>query len=918
MNRTGTIAAAILLSLGFNIFAQNPVAERPSPNDVGINVGATPVLMWHAGLEATTNLLTNGGFEAGTTAWNVPSGANIVRGGANSAEGTNFLSVASGMIAREITLPETTAPILWSYAVKLPSVYVTTDPQVQNLSGELLKRGRIGWQGIHSGWTIYIVDISEFAGQTVRLAVNATPAPGTISRYSFDDFRVVALPAGLEFNVYFERGSEPRLPGSFLGRTTQPFLPLATRLSHNQTYLWRVDTIFEGVTNKGPTWRFTAAGGTVEPSALPGFESVPEVICPGDIVPLEIAFYDGFGFKEGAFLQSLAFAGAGADDAAAPSVVISELDTDENDGVEVINVSASAIDVSGWTLQLFARGQASAVQTLVLPDNVRLEPGEIFTARENETANAWPHLALAEMDWADDWPLYGGVILRDQSSNVVDCVFVTTFPSMGTAQKSGASIVDWPSVTVTNRTSAGATLQRRGNRDTNLRSDWIAAPSSMNALNADMQTPFARGFGKLDVTFNVITNSIGFFLKGEAQFHQPGSNVLLFAQSSSTSQSSPTVMYGSSARLQVVQPAYCLKLFAAQQMNENADKIPVRVSLGAPAVTDVTVKLRLVETNWVDFVTNVVVVAGQSELEVDLPGVNNDSLENTRTLSIKAQATNYAPDEVTIKAVDDEIATMTLSALREPVREGMFDLALEVSRAPDRDVRVRIAFDPPYPPIERILRAGTSRIEFAAPNDFRLQFNDRIKVTAEAGDWQPVSATFDFADDESRDLFLISNQPLIEGGFFEMTLKLGGTTLEPLEVSLTSLQPEIFEAPAVVRVEANLSEAKFMVRVPTNDLAESSHTVQVLATAPGFGTTTNTVEVFVTNPAPVLKAELVDGVMKVSFDTQEGWQYSSIWASEFNGVWNTMNSGWGGPTHVEFTVTPTLPYAFFIVTRQKP
>src|SRR5215217_3449731 len=103
MNRAWAITAAILLSLGFKTLAQTPVAERPSPNDFAVNVGATPVLMWHAGLEATTNLFANGGFEDGTSGWNVPPNANIVRGGASSAEGTNYLSFASGLIACEIT-----------------------------------------------------------------------------------------------------------------------------------------------------------------------------------------------------------------------------------------------------------------------------------------------------------------------------------------------------------------------------------------------------------------------------------------------------------------------------------------------------------------------------------------------------------------------------------------------------------------------------------------------------------------------------------------------------------------------------------------------------------------------------------------------------------------------------------------------
>lgn len=827
------------------------IADSPSPANNARTVKALPTLRWSV---AGENILTNGGFEQGFAYWSV-AGSNIST--LPPVEGTNALKFTRASYT--IALPPSNTPIIWSYQLyNYLEGYLTAEVRRPDRQQPLWIQ-KVEIDGFVDGWRSYFVDLSAFQGQTIVLSLSSARFDGVQSYGYLDDVRVTVLPPDVQFDLHF--GS----PEQFVRRITNPFVTLDQRLDPAHTYSWRVDTIEAGVTNVGPVWQFsTGHGGTEVSIEIP---DLPQLVCPSVGVPLEYYFLNDFGFRVTNTQNKINLI-AVADDARDSSIVISEVSLGGFSGgtitpqaVELINSSSNVTNIKGWRIELYDGGNYYQYPQIIgLPER-EVAPGEIFTLFDRDTANIWPSLRMRPCGWGNG---SFGILIRDASNNIVDCI-----EGGNNGARLKVAEQDWRSYT-TNAPVAPKSFQRVGNRDLNVIEDWIVATNTLGELNVALQMPFARGFGKLPATFFTLG---GFVPKTELRIPIPAKNAQVWARSTSP------VVSGRSDTFQVVDSSLCISFELPTTIREDDRSVPVHIVLGAVASTDVLVTLHSSHPDIFDVASSATILAGSSEATVEATIANNDLLEGAKKVWLTAEAEGYATRTIDVVVHDDEIATLTVTA-PPIIREGEpNEIVIESSAAPVTNVIVKVTTDvPTIGPYGTTLRAGTNKISLTIVDDNFAQCNRTVHLRAEYDNWPAASAQFEFIDNDATlmlipyDLELFS---IAEGYSLQGQIKLGGSVVADLPVSLTSARPDLLNVQGTVIVRKYASTVSFWYTVPENSLPPGLQTVELTASAEGFPTAKAMVDVQLYPPVPKLNAQITeDGVsLRVTFQAEAGYRY---------------------------------------------
>jgi hypothetical protein len=200
-----------------------------------------------------------------------------------------------------------------------------------------------------------------------------------------------------------------------------------------------------------------------------------------------------------AVLMTMAF------DSMAQVVLISEIDTNEPDALELTNVSGIQINISGWMLYVYERSNWPAPTTLspgtpsfTFPPGTWLpKDGVVVVYDGNFTppANAgypWFNFGF-NLAWNSGSQASNAVLLVDAAGNAADF-----FISQGvSANVSPADITvpfpittsDWMGFTVGEQSNPHSRYHRAGTVDTNTRDDWYFGASSLGQLNEDLLFP---------------------------------------------------------------------------------------------------------------------------------------------------------------------------------------------------------------------------------------------------------------------------------------------------------------------------------------------------------------------------------------------------------------------------------------------
>jgi hypothetical protein len=863
--------------LSFQALASAAIAEWPAPNDGAGGIAAAPTLAWS--VSSATNILDNGGFEDGTNGWTLPATAFIRRvtqfDGFNIPfeEGTNLLSLNGGVLSREVALPATGSPIIWTFGVWPSQAIFTAD--VRSTDGKLLKRADFSQQGVPFS-SKAVVDLSAFSGQTVRLDLAFNGPPGGSSSV-VDDVRVEVLPDNIEFNIY--TAAAPANEFTRIGRTSKPFWPLHN-LTAGGAYSWRVDVVSAGQTNIGPTWSFrTAARGTVTQLRT---DPLPFSICPDTLVATRVWPADRNGFRTTGGLRDLALA-AVVEDSQRPQALIAEVNVAEQSGVEFINAFGESLDLSGWRVE-FLRASGTTSQVVTLPESATLEAGAVFTLKESEASDQWPRLRLGEVGWSDVNTLALGVVLRDRALKVIDCVFVDrrspTTSGWGTLPTK-VSLVDWAGPVITNL-AGGKSFQRMGNRDRNRRDDWTYSSSTMDVVNPDLQLPFAPGYSEVpiaDLDVRDLNYETHYPLHVTLKFPRAATNAILLARAKKYFET-PTLYYGASEPFNVVTPGNCLWISGTNSVREDAGTFQITIGLSSPAAADISMRLQL-STNAIIGPAEFVFPRGATEYVVELSVPDNNTIEGTRWVKVSISTAGYSVTDHSIAVHDDESTSVKIvgpSKIREGAATPVF---VELGEAPVAPIPISVRMEPRVEnsttPVT--FPANTNRAAiWIGYSDNRLAGNYRVKLSVEILDWPITSAEFDYIDTTPVTLTLNAPDRLMEGVAGQATFSLGAVAVSNTVVTLQSSRPDLISVPSEVTIEPNGEFVKFNIAAPANTAVEGYYNVDVTASVTGAAPLTKPIAVFAEEltSGEIVSANLSadQRTLQIRFSARPKWSYT--------------------------------------------
>lgn len=182
-------------------------------------------------------------------------------------------------------------------------------------------------------------------------------------------------------------------------------------------------------------------------------------------------------------------------------LMITEVEIQTNDRLELQNVSAAPLDVTGWKVVVSDSYTAiNTVNTIVQTLNGTLPPGSFLEFSDVTTIPIyWGNNLL----WnAGAFPSFAGwIMLLDPNNAVMDVVFMN-WPAADIANFN--PVVQGNTINIGNQwngggvsivnTLGGLSIQRIGNSDHNDSLDWVDAPVSFQVTNPGLMLPM-QGFG---------------------------------------------------------------------------------------------------------------------------------------------------------------------------------------------------------------------------------------------------------------------------------------------------------------------------------------------------------------------------------------------------------------------------------------
>jgi hypothetical protein len=218
----------------------------------------------------------------------------------------------------------------------------------------------------------------------------------------------------------------------------------------------------------------------------------------GAAIPASLLAQDSAGNTVTSFTGTVALSGVtGA--ANASTIVVTEVNPNSPDEIEFMNVSASAVNVSGWSVHLYDADTWPAPRAaFTLPVGSTCAAGQIFRLQEFGTApGTFPQFFFGgDLAWTPDATTPVAVLLRDSAGNIVD------FFCGGTATPASIAMpaAQWAGAPVAAPVVDTLSYARIGSSEGNTAADWVLAAPTLGATNAGLTTPFPPGSSPVAVT----------------------------------------------------------------------------------------------------------------------------------------------------------------------------------------------------------------------------------------------------------------------------------------------------------------------------------------------------------------------------------------------------------------------------------
>jgi|GEM_PF-7020495 len=278
------------------------------------------------------------------------------------------------------------------------------------------------------------------------------------------------------------------------------------------------------------------------------------------------------------------------------------------------------------------------------------------------------------------------------------------------------------------------------------------------------------------------------------------------------------------------------------------------VSVGTPALTDLTVSLDSLPNGQLALPPSVTIPAGQTSATFDITVVDNAMLDGDRHAQCRASAAGHPTTTAITQIADDETTSVTVSALSS-ILEGATSATGIVSLGQSSAADLVVALSSSTPsrltvPATVIIPAGQSSTTFTlvTPDNNQVDGNHTATVTASLAGSSPGTTTVQVIDNENRNLNLVlfyttlveGSAPVPSGGY----VSLSGSTPTPVVITLSSNDISELEVPTSVTINAGSSTTPYFPLTTVDDaIFDGTQTVIVTANASTFVSSTKTITI---------------------------------------------------------------------------
>lgn len=709
-----------------------------------------------------------------------------------------------------------------------------------------------------SGFTDGTAALVIYDSKTPALPAAPLPADGTTETPPDSDLAWSLAPGTggtpASFDVYV--GTAPALGAGDLVQNTTTMAHALPRLTPGTTYYWQIVSRLGAATTAGPVWSFS-----LPPSGQVARFAWSPIGTPkltDELISVTVTAYDLYDDVATAFNGSASVTSQRSE----TTVVITEVNPNTPDEIEFTNVSSQAVDVSGWKVYIYDVDYWPGARIFTIPAGTECPPGGVFRLQEyGSSGGAYPQFYYGgNINWTSSSLSPVAVLLAKADGTLVDFMAAGAANPGSISQPAAIPVEQWSGSSVSAPTNTAYAYARVGDADTQNAANWTTAAPGLGTLNPGLALPFLGAGKPVAVLPASATFSAGVW-QGQIQVRSPAPAVRVMMDDGAGHRGSSNIFAVNSLGALVL-------AVSSPAVVEDAGSIPggLTVTLPAPAASDVTVAISS-DTPSAVLPATVVIPAGQTSASTPLVAVDDSLLDGTQTAVLEAACASYAAATAEVSVHDNETTTLTLTVpatLAESAGVVSGQAVLSTAEPVGRDVRVMLSSSDPGEvtvPDSVVIPAGESSAGFdlAVVQDTLLDGAQTVTLAATVAGWQPGQAAVEVTDDESAAVTLALNGSTHESaaaGATIGTVRLGGTAVAPVTLTLASSAPAQLTVPATVVIPAGVSYIQVPGSVVDDDALDGTQAVVISASAFGAPAVTGSIQVKDNDAAAFVAAPL--------------------------------------------------------------
>ena len=291
-----------------------------------------------------------------------------------------------------------------------------------------------------------------------------------------------------------------------------------------------------------------------------------------------------------------------------------------------------------------------------------------------------------------------------------------------------------------------------------------------------------------------------------------------------------------------------LSLSASAGSGVEGSIITATLTASTAPTSDLTVALSSSDNSAFTVPAQVVLPAGQTNVNFDLTLTDDSVLDGTQTATLTALAPAYDGTSLTVEVTDNESTTLSLQVPATMAEASFATATVSIAAPLTRDADVSLSSDAParlLVPTKVTIPAGTLSANFTAtaPDNNTVEPDVSVTIHASISVAPSVNSPLTVSDDEPHTLWLAGMTSFTEGDTPSnfIRVELSADASMPISINLTSGDTTELILPESITIPPGEWYAGVLVTPVDDTLLDGVQEVDITASATGFATETTSI-----------------------------------------------------------------------------